>query len=308
MTAAQLPEQDMPAGALYVVGLPIGNLGDITLRALWVLSRVTVVAAEDTRETRKLLDRFGLSPKLLSIREHNERQGSEQIKVLLNQGERVALATDAGTPAVSDPGARVVDSLRVEGFRVIPIPGASAVVTALSAAGLLGTGFHFVGFVPPQAKARRSALEALAAERTPFVLYEAPHRIVDLLLDMAEVLAPSRRVVVAREITKKFESFTTVRAEELRNWAQSHEPRGEYVILVDEAVGEGFALSGQEIKWLKALAGELPVSRLAAAAAKATGQPRRVLYNYLLSRRDEMKMPASRKQHLDASSTEKETL
>lgn len=282
MSAAGLPEQDMPAGSLYVVGLPIGNLGDITLRALWVLSKVDAVAAEDTRETRKLLERFGLSTKLLSVREHNERAGAEQIKRLLDAGERVALVTDAGTPAVSDPGARVVDALRTDGVRVIPIPGASAVVTALSAAGLLGDGFRFVGFVAPQPKARRAALAELAAYAGPFVLYEAPHRIEALLMDLGAALTPARRVVVARELTKKFETITTLCAQDLTNWAQSHEPRGEYVILIDQEPPSVQTIGEEARRWLKALASEVPASRLAAAAAKATGMPRQALYDYLL--------------------------
>lgn len=283
MSAAGLPEQDMPVGALYVVGLPIGNLGDITLRALWVLSKVDAVAAEDTRETRKLLERFGLSAKLLSVREHNERAGAEQIKRLLDAGERVALVTDAGTPAVSDPGARVVDALRADGVRVIPIPGASAVVTALSAAGLLGQGFRFVGFVAPQPKARRAALSELAAYPGPFVLYEAPHRIEALLTDLSAALTPERRVVVARELTKKFETITTLTAQTAAVWARSHEPRGEYVVLVDQEPPNEQTVDDDARRWLQALAGEVPASRLAAAAAKATGLPRQMLYDYLLA-------------------------
>ena len=193
--AAGLPGQNCPDSTLYIVGLPIGNLGDITLRALWILALADVVAAEDTRETRKLLDKFGISVKLLSVREHNERHGAEQIIELLQEGKKVALVTDAGTPCVSDPGARAVKAVREAGFRVIPVPGASAVVTALSGAGLDGSGFAFVGFVPPQSKARRNALAYWLARPEPFVLYEAPHRVVDLLEDLAAAMEPERRVV-----------------------------------------------------------------------------------------------------------------
>lgn len=146
MKAAGLPQQELPAACLYIVGVPIGNMGDITLRALWVLSRADVIAAEDTRETRKLLERFGIDARLISVREHNERHGAEQIEALLAEGKRVAMVTDAGTPAVSDPGARVVEYLHGVGRRVIPVPGPSAAVTALSASGLLGAGFTFIGF------------------------------------------------------------------------------------------------------------------------------------------------------------------
>ena len=279
--AAGLPGQNCPDGTLFIVGLPIGNLGDITLRALWILAQADVVAAEDTRETRKLLDKFGISVKLLSVREHNERQGAEQIIELLQAGSKVALVTDAGTPCVSDPGARVVKVVREKGGRVVPVPGASAVVTALSGAGLEGAGFSFVGFVPPQAKARRNALSYWLARPEPFVLYEAPHRVVDLLKDIAVAIEPERRVVVAREITKKFETFTSLIGEQLAEWADTHEPRGEYVILIDEAPARHNALSEEDIRWLRAMMNELPSSRLAAVAAKVTGKPRDEIYQWL---------------------------
>ena len=282
MATAGLPEQDMPSGALYMVGVPIGNLGDITLRALWVLSRVDAVAAEDTRETRKLLDRFGLSPKLLSVREHNERAGAEQIIARLDAGEKVAMVTDAGTPAVSDPGARVVDAVLDAGKRVIPIPGASAVVTALSAAGLLGEGFRFVGFVPPQPNARHSVLSELAHYERPFVLYEAPHRIISLLEELGTVLQSGRRVVIARELTKRFETITRLHAEDASAWAQRDDPKGEYVILIEEMRSSGVGLNEEARKWLNALSSELPASRLSAVGAKATGLPRQVIYDFLL--------------------------
>ena len=285
MQAAGLPDQELPGGALYVVGLPIGNMGDITLRALWVLARVDAVAAEDTRETRKLLERFGIDARLLSVREHNERHGAEQIDALLENGERVALVTDAGTPAVSDPGARAVEYLRRQGRRIIPVPGASAAVTAMSAAGLLGSGFDFIGFLPPQPKARRQAAAELAHRKSPFVLYEAPHRILALLGDLAEVMTPERRIVVARELTKKFETITSMTIAELPEWMKTHEPRGEYVVLMDEEPPKDEALSVQEEAWLKALAPELPSSRLAAIAAKLTGRSRQEIYAWLTAER-----------------------
>lgn len=281
--AAGLPGQSCPTGALYVVGLPIGNLGDITLRALWILAQADVVAAEDTRETRKLFDKFGISVKLLSVREHNERHGADQIIELLTQGQRVALVTDAGTPGVSDPGARAVKAVREAGFQVIPVPGASAVVTALSAAGLDGAGFSFVGFVPPQPKARRKALAYWAARREPFVIYEAPHRVVDVLEDLAAAVEPERRVVVAREITKKFETFTALTGATLADWAKTHEARGEYVILIDEAPRVEETVSEEGMAWLRLLADELPSSKLAAVAAKVTGCPRDELYQMICS-------------------------
>ena len=286
MQSAGLPGQELPPGALYVVGVPIGNMGDITLRALWVLSRAEAVAAEDTRETRKLLERFGIETRLLSVREHNERHGAEQIDELLSQGLRVALVTDAGTPAVSDPGARAVEHLRAAGRRIIPVPGPSACVTALSAAGLRGAGFTFIGFLPPQPMARRQARDALRERREPFVLYEAPHRILALLNDMAEALDGVRGVVIARELTKKFETVTAMTVADLPAFAAAHEPRGEYVLLVDEKPAEEGGLDPSDEAWLRDLAGEMPASRLAAIAARRTGRPRQEIYAWLMKTRE----------------------
>ncbi len=279
--AAGLVEQNCPTGALYIVGLPIGNLGDITLRALWILAQVDFIAAEDTRQTRKLLDKFGINARLISVREHNERHGADIIMEHLSAGNRVAMVTDAGTPGVSDPGARAVKVVREGGYPVIPVPGASAVVTALSAAGLDGQGFCFVGFIPPQAKARQKALSYWTARKEPFVLYEAPHRVIDLLKDLASFIEPDRRVVVAREITKKFETFSSLNGATLPEWIDGHNPKGEYVILIDEAPVEHVEMTDETVAWLRLLTKELPSSKLAAVAAKVTGIPRDKLYQYI---------------------------
>lgn len=284
MQMAGLESQTLPESTLYIVGLPIGNTADITLRALWVLARADVIAAEDTRETKKLLERFSISVPTVSVREHNEIAQSHMIIERLQKGEKVALVTDAGTPAVSDPGARVVREVLNHGFRVMPIPGASAVITALSAAGLEPAGFHFFGFLPPQAKARRQALGELLGRQESFVLYEAPHRIKDVLNDLAELARPDRRIVVARELTKKFETFTVLNAEELASWSQSHEPRGEYVILVDQDPGEEtFNLSDKDQQWIRALCNAMPASKAAATAAKIIGANREDVYRWILS-------------------------
>ena len=284
MQMAGLESQTLPESTLYIVGLPIGNAADITLRALWVLARADVIAAEDTRETKKLLERFSISVPTVSVREHNEIAQSHMIIERLQKGEKVALVTDAGTPAVSDPGARVVREVLKHGFRVMPIPGASAVITALSAAGLEPAGFHFFGFLPPQAKARRQALGELLGRKESFVLYEAPHRIKDVLNDLAELARSDRRIVVARELTKKFETFTVLNAEELASWSQSHEPRGEYVILVDQDPGEEtFNLSDKDQQWIRALCNAMPASKAAATAAKIIGANREDVYRWILS-------------------------
>ena len=284
MQLAGLDTQTFPDSTLYIVGLPIGNAADITLRALWVLAGADVIAAEDTRETKKLLERFSISVPTVSVREHNEIAQSNMIIERLKKGEKVAMVTDAGTPAVSDPGARLVREVLKAGFRVVPIPGASAVVTALSAAGLEPAGFHFVGFLPPQSKARREALRALLGQKDSFVLYEAPHRIKDVLMDLAQLAQPERRVVVARELTKKFETFSVLTAAELADWTQAHDARGEYVILIDVAPQtDTFELNEKDKQWLRVLADALPASKAAAAAAKIIGCSRDEVYRWLLS-------------------------
>lgn len=189
--------------------------------------------------------------------------------------------TDAGTPAVSDPGAKAVQSVREAGFRVVPVPGASAVVTALSASGLDSYSFTFAGFVPPSGKARRTALSKLAQKEEAFVLYEAPHRICDLLKDLADVLHAGRRVVVARELTKKFETFDAMTASDLPDWAQAHDPRGEYAVVVDMQDKSEEGLDAKDLKWLRAIAEEMPKSRAAALAAKVTGMKRDAIYQML---------------------------
>ncbi len=284
MQKAGTDTQSFPTGALYIVGLPIGNAADITLRALWILSAADVIAAEDTRETKKLLERFSITVPTVSVREHNEIAQSHMIIERLQKGERVALVTDAGTPAISDPGARVVRAVMDAGFRVIPIPGASAVVTALSAAGLEPAGFHFVGFLPPQSKARKDAIANLARMGESFVLYEAPHRVLDVLVDLSNILESSRRVVVAREITKKFETFTAVPAGELKAWAKTHEPRGEYVLLIDALADKGeVSISAKDAQWILALATAMPASKAAATAAKIIDLSRDEVYQWILA-------------------------
>lgn len=276
-------EQEFPRGALYVVGLPIGNAADITLRALWILGLCDCVAAEDTRQTQKILAKYGISARQMSVREFNEVTGAQSIIECLKRGERVALVTDAGTPAVSDPGALVVRIVLDAGFRVIPIPGACAAITALSASGLKAKSFAFVGFLPPQEKGRREQLARFCGRGDAFVLYEAPHRIRQMLEDLAESLDPDRRVVIARELTKHFESFSPMTASRLAEWAASHEPKGEYVVLVDEQESSHSGQADENTqRWLRALAEELPASRAASVAARVSGVPRKTLYELLL--------------------------
>jgi 16S rRNA (cytidine1402-2'-O)-methyltransferase len=278
--ASGVTEQEMPVGSLYVVALPIGNAADITIRALWLLSRMNVIAAEDTRVTRPLLTRFGIDTPLVAAHQHNEREAAQQLIERLARGERVALVTDAGTPGVSDPGARVVRAVLDAGYRVLPVPGASSAIAAISAGGLAPGPFRFVGFLPTGKVERERALRTLASEATPFVLFEAPHRVRQLLELMSAVLEPARRVVLARELTKKFETIEVHRAADLR--ALGAAERGEYVVLVDASEEAAADIDAVTRRWLEALLQELPPARAAAVASRASGQPRDVLYRLAL--------------------------
>jgi 16S rRNA (cytidine1402-2'-O)-methyltransferase len=272
--------QDTPVGALYVVATPIGNAADLTLRALWVLSLADAIAAEDTRVTRQLLERFGITtPTLLAAHEHNERAAAERIVAMLQAGQRVALVTDAGTPGVSDPGAKIVASVQAAGLRVVPVPGASSVLAALSAAGLDGHGFHFLGFLPTGAGERARTLERAAGTGEALVLLESPHRLAETLHAVSAALAPTRRVVIAREITKKFETINSLAAANLTAFAAAHSARGEYVLLVDAQDAPAASdIDPTTRAWLQALAEALPPAKAAGIAAKATGLPREALY------------------------------
>jgi len=278
-----LPEQQMPVAALYVVALPIGNAADVSLRALWVLSRVGAIAAEDTRVTGPLLARYGIDTPRIAVHEHNERGAAEKIVARLTAGERIALVTDAGTPGVSDPGARVVRAVLDAGLRVVPVPGASSATAAISAAGLGGDGFHMLGFLPQAAGERAAALAALAADGQPAVLFEAPHRIRALAAELAQSLAPERRVVLARELTKRFESIVALPARALADAAL--EERGEYVVLIDAAAPAPARLDSDALRWLDALLAELPPARAAAIVSRVTGAPRSAVYEAALARR-----------------------
>ena len=275
----------MPVGSLYVVALPIGNAADITVRALWLLSRMDVIAAEDTRVTRPLLARFGIDTPLVAAHQHNEREAAQQLIGRLARGERVALVTDAGTPGVSDPGARVVRAVLDAGYRVLPVPGASSAMAAISAGGLTPGPFRFVGFLPTGKVERERALRTLASEAAPFVLFEAPHRVRQLLELMSAVLEPARRVVLARELTKKFETIEVHRAADLG--ALNADERGEYVVLVDASDEAAADIDVVTRRWLEALLQELPPARAAAVAARASGQPRDVLYRLALQLKPE---------------------
>lgn len=270
--------------ALYVVATPIGNLRDITLRALEVLAAANVVAAEDTRNTAHLLTHHGISAnRLIAVHQHNERGAADKIVALLLAGQSVAFVSDAGTPAVSDPGALLVHAVRAAGLRVIPIPGANAAMAALSAAGLNEPHFLFYGFLPNKSAARCAVLQSLTSHPYTLVFYEAPHRIVECVADLCAVLGGERQVVLAREITKLFETIHACALCDAGAWLQSdsNQQRGEFVVLVSGAVPQP-GLSPETLSTLSMLLDELPLKQAVQFAAKITGANRNELYQRAL--------------------------
>ncbi|HYN54638.1 MAG TPA: 16S rRNA (cytidine(1402)-2'-O)-methyltransferase [Methylotenera sp.] len=273
-------------GTLYVVATPIGNLGDITLRAIETLKAVDAIAAEDTRHTSGLLSHFGISKKLIAVHEHNEHQSAEKLLVQLKAGENIALVTDAGTPGISDPGAVVVDLVRKAGVKVVPIPGVSAVIAALSVSGIVQNGFLFHGFLPASGAARRKALETLKTQTVTLVFYEAPHRIIESVIDMANVLGAERRITFAREITKTFETIYSCDLNAAAAWleADSNQQRGEFVLLVEAAViKDAEEISEETVRVLKLLLGDLPLKQAVKLAAEITNEKKNDLYEFALS-------------------------
>ena len=272
-------------GILYVVATPIGNLGDITLRALETLKMVDAIAAEDTRHTSGLLSHFGISKKLIAVHEHNELQSADRLLVQLKNGENIALVTDAGTPGISDPGAIVVKMVRESGIKVAPIPGVSAVVAALSASGITQNGFYFHGFLPASGAARRKVLESLKSQSVTLVFYEAPHRIIESIEDIAKVLGEDRQVTFARELTKTFETIYTCPAGRASAWLQadSNQQRGEFVLLVEAApVIEAQEISEEAQHVLKCLLAELPLKQAVGLATEITNLKKNDLYEFAL--------------------------
>jgi 16S rRNA (cytidine1402-2'-O)-methyltransferase len=278
------PKQKLEC-ALYVVATPIGNLSDITLRALETLDAADTIAAEDTRNTKHLLQHHGIGDtRLLALHQHNERGAAEKVITLLQQGQSVALVTDAGTPAVSDPGAVLVGVVREAGFRVIPIPGASAAVTALSASGLSAPHFLFYGFLPNKSAARRNVLQGLAGHPYTLVFYEAPHRILECTEDLHAVFGDEREIVFAREITKLFESIHRCELGDAMGWLNSdpNNQRGEFVLLVSGAPERTAGLDAAIERTLSTLLEELPLKQAVQLAVKITGANKNELYQRAL--------------------------
>ncbi len=265
-----------------MVATPIGNLGDITRRAVETLRGVHIVAAEDTRVTRGLLSHLGIAAKLVALHAHNERHAAEQVIRWLGEGKSVALVSDAGTPAVSDPGAVLVDRVRAAGHAVIPIPGASALTAALSVSGIEAEGIVFAGFLAVKGRRRRDQLARLAASPWAIALYESPHRIEETLADLFEALG-ERDVVVARELTKRFETITRVPLASAVAWLKENpdRSRGEFVLVIEARPVEASAQPDPR-KVVALLLSEVPVKSAAALAAKLTGKPKKEMYDLAL--------------------------
>jgi 16S rRNA (cytidine1402-2'-O)-methyltransferase len=274
----------MERPSLYVVATPIGNLADITLRALEVLKRVDVIAAEDTRTTGHLLRHYGINASLIALHQHNERRAAQKILQLLAHGKSVALVSDAGTPAISDPGAVVIGIVRAAGHPVVPLPGASAAACALSASGSTAPHFLFYGFLPQAAAARRRELAALQALPYLLVFYEAPHRVMASIGDMAAAFGAGRTITIARELTKLFETIHQCRLGEAAAWlvADANRSKGEFVLLVEGAPQADAADAGAAQHVLEILLRELPLKSAVRVAAEISAGKRNELYKLAL--------------------------
>ena len=272
-------------GTLYVVATPIGNLADASARALETLRQVDLLACEDTRTTRTLLARHGIERPAVALHAHNERAASAKLLAALGEGRSVALVTDAGTPGISDPGALLVEQAHRAGIRVVPVPGPNAAVAAYSAAGFAADRFVFAGFLPAKAAARRKALQSLDLP-WPVILYEAPHRVLETVDDLVRQLGAEREIVIARELTKKFEEVARLPLAQAAAWLQAHAHRqqGEFVLVLGPGpVKEGDIAQAEHV--LEVLLESLPASEAARLAARITGMPRNALYKLAVENR-----------------------
>ncbi len=274
-------------GSLFIVATPIGNLGDMTPRAIETLQEVDLIAAEDTRHTSKLLHHFGINTPTQAYHEHNERELAPRLVARMQNGESIALVSDAGTPLVSDPGYHLVREARAAGVAVVPVPGASAMIAALSASGLPSDRFVFEGFLPSKPAARRQRLEELSDESRTLIFYESTHRIDGSLADMATVFGEDRQVVIARELTKRFETIYGDTLANVMRWMEddSDQRKGEFVVMVHgvEKASADEGIDPQAEKVLKILLAELPVKQAAGLAANITGLKKNALYKFALN-------------------------
>lgn len=273
------------AGTLYIVATPIGNLADISQRALDILTQVDVIACEDTRHTQKLLSAFSIKNHTISLHDHNERQRQDQISNMLKEGKSIALVSDAGTPLISDPGFHIVKHLRDEKLNVVPIPGACAAIAALSVAGLPTDRFSFEGFLPSKSGARQATLSVLSSETRTMVFYDAPRRAIDTVKDIVEVLGGDRQIVIAREITKTFETVHSDRADNFLAWLQEdpNQLKGEMVLIIEGAKQDPNAISDDVLRTLKLLVNEMKPKTACAIAAEIHGVKKNALYEIALS-------------------------
>lgn len=264
-----------------MVATPIGNLRDMSLRAIDILSSIEVIAAEDTRVISRLLNEYGVKTRLISLHEHNEHATSEKILSLLQQNHSVAIVSDAGTPVVSDPGGYAITAAKQAGFSVVPIPGPNAAITALSGAGSHDVPFLFYGFLPPKSKARQEAINQLKSLPYTLIFYEAPHRVIETVQDLALLLEVERNITVARELTKFFETIYTCPLNQVEAWfeADPQRKKGEFVLIVSGSpIASAKVISDQDMKVLPALLAELPLKQAVDLATQITGINRKFLY------------------------------
>lgn len=280
-----MSEFSIDKGTLYIVATPIGNLGDISTRALEVLEQVDVIACEDTRHTQKLLSAFSIKNKTMSMHDHNERQRQDYIAQLLQEGQSIALVSDAGTPLISDPGFHLVRHCRSLGLAVSPVPGACAAISALSVAGLPTDRFSFEGFLPSKSGARQSTLQALINEPRTMVFYDAPRRAIDTIKDIVTTLGGERYVVIARELTKTFETIHSDTATNLQAWLEQdpNQLKGEMVLIIEGYHADPDEISAEVINTLKLLLGEMKPKKACAIAAEIHGVKKNALYDIALS-------------------------
>lgn len=277
----------MPESALYVVATPIGNLQDMTPRAIEILSQVAIIAAEDTRHSARLMAHFNINTPMISVHEHNEAHRVERIVQHLEKGESVALISDAGTPLISDPGFVVVRAIKAAGYKVVPVPGCVAFVTALSAAGLPSDRFAFEGFPPHKQGARLQFYTERASQPHTLIFYESPHRVLASVADMISVFGGDRKASVARELTKTFETIHTDSLSAIYEWmsADSNQQRGEFVLMVEGAEQKSASeLDDESLRVLDVLLSELSVKQASALAAQITGVKKKLLYQAALDR------------------------
>ncbi len=279
-----MSETTLSPATLYIVATPIGNLGDISQRAIDILTQVDVIACEDTRHTGKLLSAFSIKNKTMSLHDHNERQRQEQVASMLQEGKTIALVSDAGTPLISDPGFHLVRHCRSLGLNVSPIPGACAAISALSVAGLPTDRFSFEGFLPSKSGARQATLSALADEPRTMVFYDAPRRAIDTVQDIVKTLGGERYIVIARELTKTFETIHSDTAENFLAWLEqdANQLKGEMVLIIEGYKPAENEISKEVINTLKLLLAEMKPKKACAIAAEIYGVKKNALYEVAL--------------------------